>query len=148
MKQHGYCRKVKNGGESKEHSAWRSMKDRCNNPNHPKYKNHGGRGVTVCKSWKKRDGFISFLKDMGLAPSKKHTLDRINNYGGYRPGNCRWATEVEQNNNKRNNIVLTFGGETLKIIQWGEKLGIKRSTLISRLWNGWSIERVLTTKVK
>jgi hypothetical protein len=77
---------------------WQAMKNRCYNPNVRQYKNYGGRGIKVCDRW--RNSFTAFLEDMGPKPSKKHSLDRINNIGDYEPGNCRWATVKQQNNNR------------------------------------------------
>lgn len=84
---------------SKEYAAWSHMTQRCNNPNHPRYKHYGGRGIKVCERWLK---FENFLADVGLAPSPKHTIDRFpNNDGDYEPDNFRWATYSEQNKNRR-----------------------------------------------
>lgn len=91
-------------GESsstKEYRCWRNMKERCHNINNGEYKNYGARGIKVCPKW--RNSFLSFIKDIGRAPSKTHSLDRINNNKGYSPSNCRWATPIQQANNKRNN---------------------------------------------
>ncbi len=77
--------------------SWQSMKDRCTNPNLPKWKNHGGRGVTFCARWEK---FECFLEDMGIRPEGM-SLDRINNDGNYEPSNCKWSTPSEQARNRR-----------------------------------------------
>jgi hypothetical protein len=76
-----------------------SMRQRCLKPTHQSYGNYGGRGIKICEQWLK--SYENFLADMGRRPSPGHSLDRINVNGNYEPGNCRWATEEEQNSNKR-----------------------------------------------
>jgi hypothetical protein len=84
---------------SSEYAVWCHIKARCYNPNHVAYAHYGGRGIKVCKRW--RDSFKAFLADMGRRPSSKHSIDRIDNDGDYKPDNCRWATPWQQQNNKR-----------------------------------------------
>lgn len=83
-----------------EYKTWISMKGRCNNPDYPNFKDYGGRGITVCPEW--QDSYEKFLEDMGRHPSSKHSIDRIDNDRGYYKGNCRWATSLQQNKNRRN----------------------------------------------
>lgn len=79
--------------------AWRSMRVRCYDKNHPKYEHYGGRGIDVFDDWKK--SFTSFYEHVGNRPSNLHSLDRIDVNGDYEPGNVRWATYKEQNLNQR-----------------------------------------------
>lgn len=73
------------------------MLDRCNNKNAPKYHHYGGRGIKVCERWAV---FENFYAAMGDRPEGT-TLDRCDANGHYEPGNCRWATHMEQRHNRR-----------------------------------------------
>jgi hypothetical protein len=73
---------------------------RCYDPNSPRWKDYGARGITVCDRWRK---FESFLADMGERPGGK-TLDRKENDGNYEPLNCQWATPKQQVENRRARI--------------------------------------------
>jgi hypothetical protein len=116
------------------------MLSRCTNPAVRKYHVYGGRGIKVCERWLL---FENFLADMGEPPPGL-TLDRIDTDGHYEPGNCRWADQKAQQNNRRNNHLLTFDGETLGITEWQRRSGVDRHTIMRRLQKGWPIERALT----
>lgn len=81
-----------------EYIAWFNMKQRCLNKKHPRFKDWGARGISVCDRWQT---FKNFLEDMGEKPSKNHSIDRIDNDGHYEPKNCRWATKSEQSANRK-----------------------------------------------
>jgi hypothetical protein len=131
------------------YANWQNMKRRCNNPKDPKYPDYGGRGIRVCDRWQGKNGFANFLSDMGERPSKDLSIDRHPNPdGNYEPGNCRWATNKEQQRNKRNNHTLTFKEKTQCVVEWAEELGMRSTTIYARLYAGWDLERALTVPVR
>jgi len=125
-----------------EYKSWCSMKRRCNTVTDDNYHNYGGRGITVYPAW--NDSFQAFFDDMGKRPSSKHSLDRIDNDGDYEPTNCRWATAVEQGNNRRTNTLITIGDKTQTIKQWANEMGIEYQRFIARLSDGYSFEEAAT----
>lgn len=128
------------------YARWKSMIQRCTDPSASNFKDYGGRGITVCERWRK--SFDAFRTDMGECQDKSLTLDRIDNQRDYEPGNCRWATQAEQNRNRRSVLHLTHAGRTMSATEWAKEIGITANTLLMRLRNGWSIERALTTPIQ
>jgi len=94
-------------GRTKEFKTWIGIKARTNgNLNNKWRQDYFERGITVCDRWK--NNYEAFLEDMGRAPTKKHSIDRINNNQGYEPGNCRWATSKQQLEHKRRPVFMKF----------------------------------------
>ena len=123
---------------------WGGMIGRCHNSNNSNYERYGAKGIYVCERW--RD-FRNFLADMGKRPSSEHSIDRIDNSKGYEPGNCRWATAHQQNNNSAGLRLIIHGGRTLTLTQWAERTGIERRVIAARLDRlGWSVEKTLTRR--
>lgn len=129
---------------SPEYRAWKAMRTRARNPNIPGAQWYNLKGVKCCKRW---NDYRKFLADMGRKPTPRHTLDRINSNGDYKPSNCRWATYAEQMVNKTKNRHLTFRGVTKAFSQWEAQYGIRGNQLYARINRGWSVEKALTTPV-
>lgn len=125
-------------------NVWNAIMQRCYNQNHKYYKDYGGRGITVSKSWHK---FETFYQDMWPRPYAKATIDRKYNSKGYSKANCRWTTQQEQCNNRRSNRRLTIKGKTLTAAQWARESGVG-ITLYLRLKRGWSPVDAVTTPLR
>jgi hypothetical protein len=115
---------------SLEYKIWAAMKRRCFSESDRRYKDYGGRGITVCSEW--IDSFENFIGDLGTKPGPGYSIDRIDNNGNYEPSNCRWATAKEQSLNRRPTTgrrFITFNGETKSLTDWAKTLGIKKCNL-------------------
>ena len=129
-----------------EYRVWSNMRTRCRNPKATSFRDYGGRGISVVPRW---DSFETFLADMGEAPSRQHSIDRIDVNGHYEPTNCRWATRAEQSSNTRNTRLLSHGGKTLHLAQWAREVGLSEDALERRLnLLHWSVEKALTTPAR
>lgn len=133
---HGHARK---GFVSSTFGSWSHAKDRCLNPENPKFGEYGGRGIKFCDRWL---DFSNFLVDVGEKPAGK-TFDRINCNGNYEPGNCRWTTNRVQRLNQRRTKFYEFAGEMLPLVEISERTGIK----IGTLWYRAKHENPLTEPV-
>jgi hypothetical protein len=129
-----------------EYTSWKGMKERCLNTRHKKFKNYGARGITVCERW--MNSFDNFLADMGPKPEPKrdYSIERKNNDGNYEPGNCKWATQDEQQKNRRPQSYRPVASEASKAkmaasakLRWARAREMKseRRTLVGNpeIWN-------------
>jgi len=117
-----------------EYKAYFAMKNRCYNEKSEQYKDWGGRGIKVCDRW--LESFENFLADMGARPSKNHSIDRKDVNGNYEPSNCRWATKLEQGENRRpNKLILNIetGVFFNTLCEAANAHSIKRQALEQRL---------------
>jgi len=123
-----------------EYKTWCLIKDRCLNKNNKQYKDYGLRGIQMYEPW--ITDFKSFYDHIGPKPSNKHSADRIDNNLGYFPNNIRWSTSVEQNNNKRSNVNITYLGRSMTASQWAEETGINAKTILKRIKANWPTDEL------
>lgn len=126
--------------------VWQSMIQRCHCETNKNYHYYGGRGITVCDTWK--HSYLAFRRWAlangydPLAPKGECTIDRIDNNRGYKPSNCRWVSAKEQNVNKVDAILYTYYGRTMNARQWSKYFGIEYSEMLCMLHQGLSIGRI------
>lgn len=129
--------------QSRINRIYRLMKRRCLNKADLAYPKYGGRGIKICDEW--LNDFMSFYSwSMENGYSDDLTLDRIDVNGDYSPTNCRWVDMVVQQNNRTNNVKITFAGEEHTIPEWARITGLTRSAIDHRLKRGWSVEEALS----
>lgn len=129
------------------HREWRKIKQRCTNKNNTRWSDYGGRGICVCQEW--MDSYEAF-RDWALANGYRDdlTIERRDVNGNYCPENCCWATNQEQQHNRRNNHYITYNGETHTITEWARIYNMSENGLVHRILRGWEIERALTTPMQ
>lgn len=125
---------------------WASMHERCEYEKHPQYHNYGGRGIKVCDEWAEYIPFAKWAFRNGY--TEELTIDRIDSNGIYEPENCRWITNKEQQNNRRNNRIIEYKGEKYTLTQLAGKVGINKTTLKERLNAGWSIDEAVERPIR
>jgi lambda repressor-like predicted transcriptional regulator len=126
-----------------EYNIWLAIKDRCLNPRSKMYPYYGGRGITICESW--RISFEAFLRDVGHRPEPHLTLDRTDNNKGYWPGNVAWVTRAQQVRNRRNTILIEYRGDGHVLTDLARAHGVHPQTLANRLGKGMPVEDALST---
>lgn len=127
------------------HRVWVDMRQRCENPNRTNFKYYGARGIAVCERWQV---FENFLADMGIRPTSKHSIERIDNDGNYEPANCKWATVIEQRYNNRANRWIVIDGIRRTIGQWATSQGIDEALIRIRIKRGINERDAVLTPIQ
>jgi len=113
------------------YNIWANVKQRCFNKNSKDYCRYGGRGITMYEPWK--NDFNLFRSYFIERPSPLHSIDRIDNYGNYEPGNCKWATPKEQSSNTRQNVFYEFNGIKSTQSNWANYFNVCSGTIRYRI---------------
>ena len=106
--------KVRKLLEKRLNTIYYGIYNRCNSVYNPKFYNYWWRWIKC--EWK---SFQEFYNDMSLTYRDDLTIERIDNNWNYCKENCRWANRFDQNNNRRNNIILQTW-ET--VAQWSRNM--------------------------
>lgn len=115
------------------YGIYRAMLGRCFNSKGKSYDRYGGRGISVCDEWIGEFGFDRFYEwATQNGYSENLTLDRKDNDKGYCPDNCRWITNLAQQNNKRVNIFVEYDGRKQTLADWARELDVTYSTIYWR----------------
>ena len=143
------ARKNKKHGLSNDriYGIWKNMISRCYRQKDIHYPAYGARGITVCDEWRNDSAaFFEWAFANGYADNL--TIERIDNDKGYCPENCTWIPKEEQPKNKRQNIMITYNGETMCAEDWAKETGIKANTIRWRYKQGWSVEKIFQPPYK
>lgn len=128
-----------------EYQSWRSMTERCTDPNHKNYKYYGGRGITIDPRWAE---FKNFMLDMGRKSNPKFTIEREDVNGNYEPKNCKWISRADQGRNKRNSVFVTYQGKRILLIDLVEEFGLSRTAVYGRLKGGWTLAQAIALPLR
>lgn len=128
------------------YNNWQKARSRCVDPADRAYPQYGARGIKMHEEW--AQSFEAFLRDVGPRPTPAHSLDRIKGDKGYEPGNVRWATRLEQNQNRPGFVhELTHNGATKTVAEWARDLGLPADRIYKRLKLGMSVGQALVAGI-
>lgn len=135
-------RKPRTHGMSRtgEYKSYHKMLERCYSHNDINYKNYGGRGIVVCNRW--RESFENFFEDMGMKPTIKHSIEREDTDGNYEPSNCKWATKLEQNRNRRRHAWFEYEGVRLIREDWAKVFQVAPSQINLQIKRGKTFKQI------
>lgn len=127
------------------YNIYAHIKQRCYKKECKAYKDYGARGIKMCQEWE--NDFLNFYNwALNNGYKENLTIDRIDNNGNYEPKNCRWVTLKKQQNNKRNNFLITIYNRTQTLSEWCEEKELDYKKIQSRLSRGWLLEDAMTKK--
>lgn len=139
------------------YNIYKSMVDRCYNPNRKDFHRYGGRGITIVEEWYDMNdihyglkNFIEWslhngynLSDEQLDVPDRPSIDRIDNDGPYAPWNCKWVPFKYQLLNTRRNRYIYDGSSQLTYSEFERKYKLKEGEVSSKIQNNWSMHAIV-----
>lgn len=142
-----HIERLRSHGLSKErvYRIWAGIKTRCFTNNHHSYLHYGARGITICKEWE--DDFLAFYNwAMANGYDDDLTIERREVNGNYEPNNCTWIPARDQPKNRRTSLFIDFQDLTMTPTEFSNAFDIPYTTVIKRLSDGWSANRILARR--
>lgn len=145
MRNREHYRSIQHGmSQTRIYRTYCGMKARCDNPNDQHYKDYGGRGIKICNYWRGIMGFTHFYEwAMKNGYRDDLTIDRIDVNGDYEPNNCRWATNEQQQTNKRDNVWHIVDGQRMLMKEISKKYNIPEVTIRGRMARGMTAQEAV-----
>ena len=148
LNSYGRCKhgNAKRGEETIEYKTWGSIKGRCYNPKNAKYPIYGGRCIVMDEVW--LNDFNQFLYDMGKRPNN-YSIDRFpDKDGNCTKNNCRWASIVEQNRNRKNTLRHEYLGKKQTIAEWANEVGSTYNNFYNHIREGKKVDDIIKFYIK
>jgi len=86
---------------------------------------------------------MNFYNDMEENYQKGLSIERIDVDGHYCKENCIWADDIQQANNKRNNVIVTINGETDTLRNICRKYNVNPQMIYHQHRKGNDIEKII-----
>lgn len=137
------CKKCRfhHSSRTRLYRIWQGIKSRCFNKKYKLYESYGARGITMCDNWHDFTNFQKLALNQGYKDNL--SIERINVNGNYSPENCKWATNQEQQNNKRKTRRYTINGVTHSLAEWCLIYKQNFMTVSLRIKRGMIVENAL-----
>lgn len=129
------------GAGTRLYNIWKTMRQRCYNPQNGKFKVYGARGITICDEWSDFVVFRRWALESGY--NKNLTIDRIDVDGNYEPSNCQWADNNQQANNKTNNVIINYKGEIFTMSEFCKENNLNYKLFSKYRKSGLSIDKLI-----
>lgn len=141
-------RRTHNLTRNRFYKKWNDMIRRCYNPNEPAYRFYGALGIDVCEEWRETPKKFIEWCEATYPIGEEKSLDRIDGSKGYSPTNCRWASQIQQVHNLKNNRFITINNETHCVSEWCRLYHLSPGAIYKRVNKGQTFETAILELIK